>query len=280
MLGYLQPVDALEQVFDSGARLVQQGTLFKQSRDDALDERDLRVFKPLKPPAVEFQAEDIIGVRKAGLDHFEDTGLAHAPVPVHADRDGLGSLITKQRDDGCRDRFVVEQVYACFIVGKDHHRPSTQSARQMRAGEIASLTWDMVVDASGQIGNVIELRDHAAKKGSGRLIPMHPELAGALSAWRQTSTGIGAVIRSERGGAMTPLSVVVWFNRAFRNIGLSGCSSHSGRRTFITRAARLVHRAGGSLRDVQLLAGHRSIHTTERYIDGDTDAQRKLVSLI
>jgi integrase len=76
------------------------------------------------------------------------------------------------------------------------------------------------------------------------------------------------------------LSVVVWFNRAFTNIGLKGCSSHSGRRTFVTRAARLLHRTGGSLRDVQLLAGHRSIQTTQRYIDGDTDAQRKLVSLI
>jgi integrase len=150
----------------------------------------------------------------------------------------------------------------------------------LRAGEIASLTWDMVVDAGGQIGNVIELRDHAAKNGSGRLIPMHPNLADALSGLRQTSTVSGHVIGSERGGPMTALSIVVWFNRAFRNIGLNGCSSHSGRRTFITRAARLVHHAGGSLRDVQLLAGHRSIQTTQRYIDGDTDAQRKLVSLI
>ena len=79
---------------------------------------------------------------------------------------------------------------------------------------------------------------------------------------------------------MTPVSIVCWFANAYNAIGLEGCSSHSGRRTFITRAARLVHKAGGSLRDVQLLAGHRSIQTTQRYIDGDTDAQRKLVSLI
>jgi integrase len=155
----------------------------------------------------------------------------------------------------------------------------------LRAGEIANLTWDMVLDPTGDIGSVIELRDHAAKKGSGRLIPMHPELVDALSAWRQTawrqgSTGSGRVVRSERGGPMTALSIVVWFNRAYQYLGLDGCSSHSGRRTFITRAARLVHEAGGSLRDVQLLAGHRSIQTTQRYIDGDTDAQRKLVSLI
>ena len=151
----------------------------------------------------------------------------------------------------------------------------------LRAVEIAKLTWDMVLDPTGEIGWVIELRDHAAKNGSGRLIPVHPDLRQALTAYRGRVPGSGPLIRSERGGgAMTPLSIVVWFNRAFRNIGLHGCSSHSGRRTFITRAARLVHKAGGSLRDVQLLAGHRSIQTTQRYIDGDTDVQRKLVAMI
>src|ERR1035437_2455768 len=148
----------------------------------------------------------------------------------------------------------------------------------MRAGEIAALTWDMVLDPQSQIGSVIELRDSAAKKGSGRLIPIHPDLAKALAAWRKSSGSKASgpkasgpkasgpkssgpkssgpkssadstyVVRSERGGQMTPLSVVVWFNRAFHKVGLKGCSSHSGRRTFITRAARLVHRAGGSLR--------------------------------
>jgi len=150
----------------------------------------------------------------------------------------------------------------------------------LRAGEIARLTWHMVVEGNGRIAGVIELHDQAAKMNSGRSIPIHPDLAAALAAWRQMSKPSAYVISSQRSGAMTPLSIVVWFNRAFKNIGLIGCSSHSGRRTFVTRAARMVHNAGGSLRDVQLLAGHRSIQTTQRYIDGDTDAQRKLVAMI
>jgi integrase len=150
----------------------------------------------------------------------------------------------------------------------------------LRAGEIANLTWDMILKPNGTIGTAIELRDHAAKKRSGRLIPLHKDLRNALASWRGITRGTGAVVLSERGNAMTPLSIVVWFARAYRAVGLEGCSSHSGRRTFITRAARLVHKAGGSLRDVQLLAGHQSIQTTQRYIDGDSDAQRKLVSLI
>ena len=151
----------------------------------------------------------------------------------------------------------------------------------LRAVEIANLTWDMVLDPTGDIGSVIELRDTAAKNGSGRLIPVHPDLRQALAAYRGL-VNLAADRSFDPSAAvpMTPLSIVVWFNRAFRNIGLHGCSSHSGRRTFITRAARLVHKAGGSLRDVQLLAGHRSIQTTQRYIDGDTDVQRKLVAMI
>jgi integrase len=150
----------------------------------------------------------------------------------------------------------------------------------LRAAEIAKLSWDMVLGPSGKVGIAIELQDKIAKKRGGRSIPLHVELREALIEARKLCNGQGPIIRSERGGAMTPMSIVVWFNRAYGALGLDGCSSHSGRRTFITRAARAVHKAGGSLRDVQLLAGHRSIQTTQRYIDGDSDAQRRLVSLI
>ena len=150
----------------------------------------------------------------------------------------------------------------------------------LRAAEIANLTWEMVLTPAAEIGPVIELHDRAAKKSGGRLIPIHPELRDALGDLRRQTEATGPVLWSQRGGPMTPVSIVNWFANAYRAIGLQGCSSHSGRRTFITRAARLVHHAGASLRDVQLMAGHRSIQTTQRYIDGDTDAQRKLVSLI
>jgi integrase/recombinase XerD len=150
----------------------------------------------------------------------------------------------------------------------------------LRAAEIANLTWEMVIEPSGEVASHIELRDHAAKKGSGRIVPLNGALHEALIELRPSQAPAGPVVRSERGGKMDALSIVVWFNRAYKAVGLEGCSSHSGRRTFITRAARLVHKVGGSLRDVQLLAGHRSIQTTQRYIDGDTEAQRRLVSLI
>lgn len=155
----------------------------------------------------------------------------------------------------------------------------------LRAGEIAGLTWPMILDSQGRIGSTIELQNFAAKNGSGRRIPMHPLLAKSLSTLRKSEleagrTLDGVVVRSERGDAMRSSSIVNWFASLYADLELEGCSSHSGRRTFVTKAARLVHRTGGSLRDVQLLAGHKSISMTQSYIDGDSPAQRRLVNLL
>jgi integrase/recombinase XerD len=150
----------------------------------------------------------------------------------------------------------------------------------LRAGEIAKLTWPMVCGPDSKLGETIELHDIAAKKCSGRTIPMHGEIKRALTALRRADRSNGPVVRSERGEAMSAASIVNWFAAFYRTLDLKGCSSHSGRRTFITKAARLVHRTGGSLRDIQQLAGHRSIEMTQRYIDGDTRAKRALVDLL
>src|SRR5271167_3361049 len=74
----------------------------------------------------------------------------------------------------------------------------------LRAGEIAGLTWDMVLDPTGEVGQTIELHDAVAKKNSGRRIPMNPMLQSTLTAWSLLTGGLGRVIRSERGDAMTP----------------------------------------------------------------------------
>jgi integrase/recombinase XerD len=150
----------------------------------------------------------------------------------------------------------------------------------LRAAEMARLEWSMVLDARERIAEMIAIPDAIAKKRGGRLIPLHPKLADALRVLKHVADPHGPVIRSSRGAAMRPNSIVNWFVQLFVELGIEGCSSHSGRRSFITAAARNVHRAGCSLRDVQLLAGHRSIETTQRYIDGHTAGQRKLVSLL
>jgi integrase/recombinase XerD len=150
----------------------------------------------------------------------------------------------------------------------------------LRACEIAGLEWSMVMTDAGDIGDIIDIRNAIAKRGSGRRIPMHPSLQQALAELWPVRTSSTHIVASNRGGAMRPNSIVNWFVTMFAELELDGCSSHSGRRTFITTAAKNVYRAGGSLRDVQLLAGHRSIDTTQRYIEGDTQSQRRLVSLL
>jgi integrase/recombinase XerC len=88
------------------------------------------------------------------------------------------------------------------------------------------------------------------------------------------------VIHSERDRSLSAAAVVVWFHRLYVCLGMVGCSGHSGRRSFITRAARKISEVGGRLRDVQVLAGHSSLGTTARYIEADADTQRKVVALI
>ncbi|MCR5870708.1 MULTISPECIES: site-specific integrase [unclassified Sphingomonas] len=152
----------------------------------------------------------------------------------------------------------------------------------LRACEIAGLDWSMVCDTSGHVADSLEIDRSIAKKGSGRRIPMHPELRAALIRLHTELNGprSGPVCLSERGHAMTAKVVVNWFSQHYRALGLAGCSSHSGRRTMITMAARALAQVGGSLRDVQELAGHRNLATTEGYIEGDREAQRRLIELV
>lgn len=152
----------------------------------------------------------------------------------------------------------------------------------LRACEIAGLDWSMVTTASGALADSIAISGTIAKNGRARRVPLHPQLREALHKLNRASgkPRKGAVVPSQRGGHLTPGSVVNWFTALYADTGLLGCSSHSGRRTFITKSARMAAKVGGCLRDVQELAGHSALTTTEAYIEGDRDAQRKLVRLL
>jgi integrase len=178
-----------------------------------------------------------------------------------------------------QERAILEHLKTTRQPARDRAMFLLSVKAGLRAKEIAGLTWEMVTDATGEIADAIALPDKASKGKSGRTIYLHPELRAALVALHDGRDG--PVIRSMRGGAMSAYTVADWFVRLYSNLGMTGCSSHSGRRTFITRAAKEVSAVGGSLRDVQQLAGHASLTMTQAYIkgniEGDTEAKRKLI---
>lgn len=152
----------------------------------------------------------------------------------------------------------------------------------LRAKEIASLSWRMVTDSDGNVGDCIHLTNAAAKGHGGGIIPIAQVLKDALRALRIASPRPlreTPLLQSRFGKAMSAQAVVNMFWHWYSDLDLQGCSSHSGRRTFITRAARNISRVGGSMRDVQELARHRSLATTQKYIEVDSDAMRKVVDL-
>src|SRR5215207_8037425 len=105
----------------------------------------------------------------------------------------------------------------------------------LRACEIAGLDWTMVLVPSGSVGTSLMIADQIAKNGRGRRLPLHKDLRIVLQRLhaRQGRPSDGPVVRSQRGGHMSSRALVNWFTALYAGLGLSGCSSHSGRRTFI-----------------------------------------------
>ena len=149
----------------------------------------------------------------------------------------------------------------------------------LRAKEIASITWQMVTDAEGILTDQIALQDGASKGRSGGRVYMSRRLIQALHDLRSTAREpLGPIVLSSRTRkAMSPNTIVLWFSGVYQALGFEGCSSHSGRRTAITRWARKISSVGGSIRDVQVLARHSSLQMTQRYIEVSEDAMRRVV---
>ena len=148
----------------------------------------------------------------------------------------------------------------------------------LRAVEIAGLKWEQV-DLEGRL---LLLKE--TKGDIHRDVPINADLLEALKAYRSQGTGEGHVFENTHnrpGQPLTANAVACWFSDLYqRKLGWSGYSSHTGRRTFVTNAARAIVEAGGSLKDVQSLVGHANLKTTSAYIEVSEDAKRKVVDLI
>lgn len=155
----------------------------------------------------------------------------------------------------------------------------------LRAKEVSLLRWEHLLNEDGEIGDAITLTNDITKGKSGGVVPLSDTLRETLSsllsndelARKDRKT---AVIRSERGQAFRTQSVVNLLWQHYRKCDIQGASSHSGRRTFITNAARKISLAGGSMKDIQQLARHSSLQITQRYVETSSAAQKAVVNML
>ena len=158
----------------------------------------------------------------------------------------------------------------------------------LRAKEISQIRWKYVLKSDGDtIDDYINLPNSSSKGKSGRIIPLHKSIRENLQLlliehkkYRSFDLNSSFIVRTERSPFTSSQSVVNMFQSWYRKLGLLGCSSHSGRRTFITETSKKISLVGGSLRDIQMMVGHSSLQTTQRYIESDSESQMKVVNLI
>jgi integrase/recombinase XerD len=139
----------------------------------------------------------------------------------------------------------------------------------LRVSEITNISIADMVGADGAILPEITIRAAVGKGGKQRKIPMHPKITEALQQFRRAHPDMPYCGFSMRWYTPKRQKVNALTNQMclmYRRAGLPQHSSHSGRRTFITNLARNIGRKY-TLRDVQLLAGHARLDTTELYIE-------------
>ena len=149
----------------------------------------------------------------------------------------------------------------------------------LRAKELAALRIGDVYDADGEPRTQFTLRAEQTKGSRTRTVFVNKALSTQLvlyAQWRHTSDAAQPLFRSQKGGHFSANTMCQLFLNIYKACGLSDASSHSGRRTFITRLAN----KGVGVRGVAALAGHSSISTTQRYIDVNDTQLANAVELL
>ena len=151
----------------------------------------------------------------------------------------------------------------------------------LRAKEIANLQWYAVEKSDGSLREYMELGSEVTKGGTERVVPINKHLAKALKQLRKSRPRDKYIVHSDAGpNKRTSGAMRKWFHYLYNSeIGLKGCSSHSGRRTAITKLARIHGNYDCSIVEVQRFAGHADLATTASYIEPSKNV-RKLVDAI
>lgn len=150
----------------------------------------------------------------------------------------------------------------------------------MRVGEIAALRIGDVVANDGTINEQINLRADQTKGDKGRVVMISERLRKELSTYvatlkyRDVERPFFYTQRTRSGFSAN--SLCQQFGMFYREAGLNGATSHSGRRTFITTLAN----RGIGVRVLMALAGHKNMSTTQRYIDLNDEMMKVAVNLL
>ena len=177
-------------------------------------------------------------------------------------------IIAKEGIFGVRN---VAIVYCSFGLG-------------LRVKEISSLKIPDVFDSQFKVLDEINLKSSMTKGEKQRHVYItNQKLANALQVHLQDMRDREKekfnkeswLFKTQRGSRFHPDVLQKWFRKLYDKTGLIGASSHSGRRTFITR---LIEQ-GADIKAVSRLAGHASIVTTSEYVEDNPDRLKRISSL-
>ena len=151
----------------------------------------------------------------------------------------------------------------------------------MRVGEVSSLRMKDVIDAEGNVRNEIRLTPEMTKGDSARIVFVNERLRKELEQYlriNKSNNPDSKLFYSQKktSNGFNANTLTQHFHFLYKRAGVDGASSHSGRRTFITNLAS----KGVGVRVLMNLAGHKSIATTQAYIDINDNMLRSAVELV
>ena len=150
----------------------------------------------------------------------------------------------------------------------------------LRVGEIARLKLHDVFDADGNVREQIRLSAAITKGGHARTVfindKLRREIERYMTAWRGPRDPGAPLLLTQKRTPFSANTLCQLMGQIYRQAGIDGATSHSGRRWFITRLAH----SGVSPKVIMTLAGHRNLTTTQRYIDVRDEMMKAAVELL